>query len=118
MRPKRDPRRHMNKFKMPTLTLPSLTRISIINLNLEKRIIVSLPSSFVVGYSGEFGVGGHERTCYIVGEEFCVGCDVGELDYVFVSDDSATPGFGEGFGRDDYPVVVHVVVVVASYLLT
>lgn len=89
--------------------------MSVVQTQMKQRLVVSTEIVFRPGR--ELLIGGHERGGDVVCEEERVGVDVQELDHVVVPDDTPSPSFGDGFGGNDLPVVVSVVVAVSRHLL-
>jgi len=106
----------MYQSKVTRLGLPCLILVCVNQVELEKSFIVS--RLVILGPCSEFLVGRHERRSNIVRKKEAVGVDVEKLDGIAVSDNTSTTSLGNGFGRDDLPIVVSVGMAVSSDLLT
>ena len=106
----------MDNPKVPRLRPQSLPIMSINDVQLEQCVVIT--RVVVFGPGGDLLVGRHEWRRNVVCEEVRLRADVQELDDVVVADDAPTSSSGECLSRDNLPVVIGIVVPIASNLLT
>lgn len=87
----------------------------IVHLYLEEGIVS--PLLFVGFHCRKFLIGRHEGRSHVMGEEQCLGAKMEQLNHVVMSDNSASTGIRDLLCRKHLPMVVRIVMRVASYLL-
>lgn len=105
----------VNELEVAGNSLEVLVGLASLNSNLKKSVVLAITICFFSGHSGEFLVGGVVRRSNIVGEQNLVRDDVSKSNQLLVPYDAAELLIVAG--RDDLPVVVCVVVGIASDLL-
>ncbi|SRR6266496_3141415 len=116
MRPERDFCRNVNKSELASFRLPRQAIMAIDNLELEEGVIV--PTMVVLWPSCDFLVCGHGRRSHVVSEEVALGAYMKKLDNIFIPDNTASASLRKGFGRNDLPKIIRVIMSIASHLLS
>ena len=106
----------MDQTEVARLALPCISLLTIYEAELEESIVVTRQIIFRPGR--ELLVGGHERRRDVMCHEVGLRVDVQQLNDVVVVNDTTATSLGQGFGGNNLPIVVGVVMTIASDLLT
>lgn len=103
------------EFEEGRLCLPCRSRVTIDQAQVEQRVVVA--RIVVFGPGREFFVRWHCGRCYIMRQKKRVGADMKQLDNVVMPDDATSACLRKRLGRYDLPIIIHILVAIASDLL-
>ena len=116
VRPHGDFGGNVNETEVTRLALPCLAFHTLSQPDLEQGIVVA--REIIFGPCRELLISRHQGRCDVMGHQVGLRVDVKKLDNVLMAHDAAATSLGESLGWDNLPVVVGVIVTVASDLLT